>query len=179
MPNRMIRSNEREYIIWQNRALRFYLGARLLYMNEQYSPAAFCSIQSIEALMKATLVYWDKSFNPEAANHKVASMVRSIRNKAKDGKEFKCPEYFYKDKTYQSISRYPSNGKGVYIPATFKDDLDDVFYRLVSLVPFQFNSDLINTLKGKNAKNLIILRKNNNQMKNLRKLLKVKLGKKA
>ncbi len=98
--------NEINYIIWQNRAFRFYLGARLLSLNEQYSPSAFCSLQAIESLMKGTLVYWDKSFNPESNGHKMTGMVKAIRNKAKHGNDFQCPEYFYIDNRFQSITRY-------------------------------------------------------------------------
>lgn len=173
----MIEDNELKYIIWQNRAFRFYLGARLLVLNEQYSPAAFCSTQTLESLMKGTLVYWDKSFKPEEAGHKMTGMIKTIKNKAKDGQSFQCPEYFYLNKRFQSVSRYPANGKGLGIPSTLLNDLDLVFYNLVKLVPFQFNSELKRTLSGKHKKNLNILRKNNLQIKNLRKTLNVKLQK--
>jgi len=169
--------NELNYIAWQNRALRFYLGARLLSLNEQHSPAAFCSTQALESLIKATLVYWDKSFDPEAAGHKMKGMIKTIRNKVKNAKDFECPEYFYLDKRYQSVTRYPVNGKGVGIPASLLDDLDLIFYNLVKLVPFQFNSELKRALSGKNRKNLNILRRKNMQVKNLRKYLYVKLQK--
>ena len=170
--------NELNYIIWQNRAFRFYLGARLLSLNEQHSPAAFCSSQALESLMKATLVYWDKSFNPEATGHKMTGMIKTIRNKTNNGKHFDCPEYFYSNKRFQSVTRYPANGKGVGIPGTLLNDLDLVFCNLVKLVPFQFNSELKRTLTGKNKKNLNILRKNNSQIKNLRRFLNVRLQKK-
>jgi HEPN domain-containing protein len=169
--------NEINYIVWQNRAFRFYLGSRLLYQKSLYSPAAFCSIQAIEALMKGTLVYWDKSFDPVAANHKIAGMIKSIKNKAKDAKSFHCPEYFYNENRYQSVSRYPANGKGLGIQASFLVDLDNAFYYLVSLVPFQFNSELKRVLSGKNKSELLILRRNNAQIRNLRKYLNVKVHK--
>jgi len=123
----MISDTERKYIIWQNKAFRFYLAARLLYQNDLYSPAAFCAVQAIESLLKATLVYWDKNFVPEAAGHKIASMIRSIKNKVKGGKNFYCPEYFYKEKRFQVITRYPATGKGVLVPESFLRDLDKVF----------------------------------------------------
>ncbi len=169
--------NEINYIIWQNRAFRFYLGARLLSLNEQHSPSAFCSLQAIESLMKGTLVYWDKSFNPESNGHKMTGMVKAIKNKVKHGNDFQCPEYFYKDNRFQSVTRYPAKGKGVGIPATLLQDLDHVFYNLVKLVPFQFNSELKGALTGKNKKNLNILRKNNSHIKDLRIFLNVKLQK--
>ena len=169
--------NEINYIIWQNRAFRFYLGARLLILNSMYSPAAFCSAQALESLMKATLVYWDKSFRPEAAGHKITGMLKTIRNKAKDGSSFHCPEYFYKDNRFQSVTRYPSNGKGVGIPATLLSDLDAVFFNLIKLVPFQFNSELKRALDGKNKSDLAVLRRSNQQMSHLRRYLNVKLRK--
>jgi HEPN domain-containing protein len=173
----MISETDRNYVIWQNRAFRFYLAARLLYEKEQYSPSAFCAVQSIEALMKATLIYWDNSFNPETANHKVAGMIRAIKNKAKDGRSLSCPEYFYRDKRFQSVTRYPANGKGIGIPSHFISDLDAVFYNLIILVPFQFNTELKRALSGKKKIDLNILRKKNQEMRNLREFLKVKLEK--
>ncbi|MEX2516786.1 MAG: HEPN domain-containing protein [Gammaproteobacteria bacterium] len=173
----MISETERKYIIWQNRAFRFYLAARLLYQKEQFSPAAFCAIQAIEALMKATLIYWDKSFNPESVSHRIAGMIKAIKNKAKNGNSFCCPEYFYRDKRFQSVTRYPANGKGVLIPNHFLEDLDSVFFRLIKLVPFQFNSELKHALSGKKRIDLKILRYKNRQMRALRVFLKVKLSK--
>lgn len=175
----MVSETQKNYIAWQNRAFRFYIGARLLMLNEQSAPAAFCGLQSIESLMKATLVYWDKSFKPEAAGHKMKGMIRTIRNKAKDAKNFDVPGYFYFDKRYQSVTRYPKNGKGVLIPASFLSDLDQAFSSLVKLVPFQFNSELIRALSGKNKRNLIILRKHNKEIRGLRKTMNIKLAKKA
>ena len=169
----MVSEVEIEYVVWQNRAFRFYLASRLLYQNEQYSPSAFCAIQSLESLMKATLVYWDKSFDPEATNHKIAGMVQSIRNKVKEGKTFSCPEYFYLEKRFQSVTRYPAKGKGVLLPASFLVDLDSVFSSLVCLVPFQFNTNLKHALSGKVRRDLNILRRNNHQIRQLRKFLKV------
>ena len=173
----MTKETDVNYIIWQNRAFRFYLGARLLSLNELYSPSAFCGVQALESLMKATLVYWDKSFKPESTGHKITGMIKTIRNKVKDGNNFQCPEYFYIDKKFQSVTRYPANGNGVGIPASFLNDLDLVFYNLVKLVPFQFNSELKRVLFGKNKKPLNILRKKNLQITSLRKTLNVKLQK--
>jgi len=173
----MISETEIKYIIWQNRAFWFYLAARLLYQKKQYSPAAFCSIQVIETLMKATLIYWDKNFNPKAANHKIAEMLGTIKNKTENGRSFDCPSYFYNDKRFQSVTRYPANGKGVLVPGSFLADLDSVFCSLVKLVPFQFNSQLKHALSGKKKVDLNILRHKNSQIRDLREFLKVKLAK--
>jgi hypothetical protein len=91
-----------QYIMWQNRSVRFYLAARLLYLHEQSSAAAFCSHQALESLLKGTLVYWDISFNPDEANDQMKGMLNSVRNKVKDGSTFDIPSYFYKEKRYQS-----------------------------------------------------------------------------
>lgn len=152
----MPREVEKSYVIWQNRAYRFYLASRILVEKEQYAPAAFCSIQALESLMKATLVYWDKSFKPEAVNHRIACMIRTIRNKAEKGGKFSCPEYFYRDKRFQSVTRYPANGKGVLVPSTFLNDLDEVFSELITLVPFHFNTKLIHALSGDTKGTLLI-----------------------
>lgn len=169
---------QKNYVIWQNRAFRFYLGARLLYLNEQYAPAAFCANQAVELLLKATLIYWDKSFNPEAAGHKVSKMLRIVRNKVSGGKSFACPEYLWVDGRYLSTTRYPSSsGGGVGIPATFLQDIDNAFRDLVVLTPFQWNTNLKQALSGRSKKNLGVLRRKNGCMRSLRRDLKVRLRK--
>lgn len=173
----MVTEIEKKYVIWQNRAFRFYLASRLLCQHEQFAPAAFCSSQALESLMKATLVYWDKSFDPEAVNHRMAGMIRTIRNKVKNARSFDCPNYFYHGKRFQSVTRYPANGKGVTVPNSFLNDMDHVFSSLISMVPFQFNTNLIHALSGKEKKDLTILRRNNNQLRTLRRFLKVQITK--
>lgn len=175
----MISETDRNYIIWQNRAFQYYLAARLLRLNEQYSAAVFCGYQAIESLMKATLLYWDKCFVPEAAGHKMAGMIRTIRNKVNGAKHFECPRYFYFEKRYQSVTRYPAKGKGIGVPSSFLGDLDRTFRVLVEFVPFQYNSLLVNTLKGENRKDLQILRRANREMRKLRRFLNVRLAKRA
>jgi HEPN domain-containing protein len=161
-----------EYIIWQNRAFRFYLAARLLADKEIYGPATFCGYQAIELLIKATLIYWDKSFKPEDASHKLRKMLNTIGNKVKNGKNLNVPEYFYFEQRYQSVSRYPSSAKkGIGITRIIIYDLDTVFTDLVALVPFQFNSELIHTISGRDRKRLLILRKGNKQLRRLRKYM--------
>jgi len=172
----MVCETEINYVIWQNRSFRFYLASRLLYANELYSPSAFCSIQAIETLMKATLVYWDRSFNPESMNHKIVGMINSIRNKVDKGKEFDCPKYFYMDKRFQSVTRYPDKNKGVMVPCTFLSDLDEMFCQLIEYVPFQFNTELSRTLLGKKKKNFDILKENNSQMERLNQIFGLKSG---
>jgi len=172
-----MKKHERDYIIWQNRAFRFYIASRLLANKELYGPGAFCGNQAIELLMKATLIFWDKSFIPEDASHKFKKMLYSIGNKAPIGKKLSVPEYLFADQRYQSVARYPSSSrKGIVIPSTFVEDLDSVFTDLVALVPFQFNSELLHALSGKEYKKLLTLRRGNKQMRRLRKLLRVSIS---
>lgn len=166
-----IQEKELQYIIWQNRSVRFYLAARLLYLYEQFSVAAFCSNQALESLVKGTLVYWDTSFKPEDANHRMKAMLNTVQNKVQDGSTFEIPSYFYTEKRYQSVSRYPSNGKGLGIPASFLDDIDTAFLNLVCLVPYQFNSELVHILGGSRNKDLNILRRKNKSIRKLRDVL--------
>jgi HEPN domain-containing protein len=110
--NRPLRS-EIEYVIWQNRAFRFYLGARLLQRYGLSAPAAYAATQSLELLLKATLVYWDRSFQPTSVGHAIKKLVRSVRNKAPGAKGFDIPQYFFHEQRYHSVSRYPSGSKGL------------------------------------------------------------------
>lgn len=168
------KQNEYDYIRWQNRAFHFYLASRLLYFNEHVGPVAFCAQQALELMLKATLVYWDKSFQPEVAGHKFAKMQRILNNKARCPEKVEMPAYFYFDHRYQSVSRYPSGGKGVLMPNTFIDDLDQSFCDLLVLVPFQFNSELVNTLSSTSARHrrkLKTLQRKNKQMREIRKYL--------
>ncbi len=174
----MISKNKRDYIIWQNRALDFYIAARLCIRNELYLSAAFAAQQSIETLLKATLLYWDKSFSPESAGHAIKKQVKMLRNKVNQQSDFEIPEYFYHEQRYQSVSRYPKQGRGIGIPATMLDDLDRVFADLIEMVPFQFNSTLTHALTGKHWGKLVALRRSNAQMRRLRKSVGAKLDRK-
>src|SRR5690242_6528223 len=157
------------YIIWQNRAFRFYLAARLLQTRELLSPSAYCATQSLELLLKATLVYWDRTFDPEAVGHAIAKLVRMVRNRARNAKEIAVPEYFYFEQRFHTTTRYPTGSKGVLVPGSMIADLDQLFVALISLVPFQFNSELARALAGRPMASLAILRQSNGAMRQLRK----------
>jgi HEPN domain-containing protein len=165
--------HEIDYVRWQNRASRFYLGARLLHRNEMHAPAAYCSAISCELLLKATLIYWDRSFNPLNGGHGMAKLTRMVKNKAHNAKQFAMPAYFYHEKRYLTVSRYPTTGKGISIPSSFRDDLDKVFTDLILFVPFQHNTDLKRALSGKDRPSLLALRYKNQQMRRLRQALSV------
>ena len=164
----VIAEHERSYIVWQNRAFWFYVPARLLYRREHYSAAAFCAAQAIELLLKATLVYWDRSFQPQAMGHRIARLVSAVRNKAKNARRFELPRYFFHEQRYQRTSRYPTGSQGIGVPATFLPDLDRAFAELIQLVPFQFNSALFRALGPRRTAALLDLRFANGQMPALR-----------
>lgn len=169
----MFAPQEIQYVVWQNRGLRFYLAARLLYRNGLHAPAAFSATQSLELMLKAPLVYWDKSFQPEAAGHAIAKLVRSIRNKVPGARQFDIPRYFFHECRYQKVSRYPVGSKGLLIPASMLADLDATIVELVSFVPFQHNTELKSALGGRDAKSLAILRRGNASIRRLRNVLGV------
>jgi len=163
---------KKDYIIWQNRAFNFYLAARLLHQRKLYGPAAFCANQALELLLKATLIYCDRSFNPKQACHSFKKLLNGLNNKVRGADRVIIPDYFYYEGRYQCISRYPKETKGLGIPGTFLEDLDRVFCDLVHLVPFQFNSQLMQALERNKNKNLLIMRRHNKQMRRMRKFLK-------
>jgi HEPN domain-containing protein len=174
-----ISTEDRSYIIWQNRALEFYIAARVSYRRQLYRPAAFLAQQAIEQMLKGTLVWWDKSFKLEEHGHAIKKMTKIINNKVKGQSSFQIPEYFHHESRYQSVSRYPSNGKGILIPASFIVDLDTTIANLIEMVPFQFNSQLYYTLSGDNLSNLKDLRLHNQQIRRLRKHVGAKLKRKV
>jgi len=124
-----------EYVIWLNRAFDFYAASKYLYtIKDQFGRvAAFCANQSVELLLKAILIYWDKSFNPKEVNHNFTALINALKNKVPNAKDIDIPNYLYYKGLYQSASRYPRGGIG--IPGTFLIDLDKCFHDLLILVP--------------------------------------------
>lgn len=170
------KENERDYIAWQNRAFRFYLGARVSFLNDLPAPAAFCGQQALESLLKATLVYWDSSFHPERIRHSFPKLLRTLRNKVRGATGLEVPKYFYFDKRYQATARYPTHGQGLVIPGSFLDDLDAAFSDLVFLVPFQFNSELKRLLLAPDSRPRRMLTRRNRRSRRLQRFLKVTRG---
>lgn len=173
--NMKTQEHEINYVRWQNRAFHFYLASRLLYLNQHVAPAAFCAQQALELMLKATLIYHDKSFQPEIIGHAFNKMLKVLKNKVRNSHDVNIPEYFYYDKRYQTVSRYPSEGKKLLLPENMLDDLDECFYDLLVLVPFQFNTVLVNTLNPRDEKarrKLNTLRRYNRQMRNIRRFLR-------
>lgn len=163
--------HEIDYVRWQNRACRFYLGARLLHRNELHAPAAYSAAIACELLLKATLIYWVRSFNPLEGGHGMGKLIRMVKNKARNAKQFTIPNYFYHEQRYLTVSRYPTNGKVVATPFSFREDLDKVFVDLILLVPFQYNTDLKRDISGEDRSALLALRYKNQQMRRLRQSL--------
>jgi hypothetical protein len=96
-----------------------------------------------------------------------------VINKACNTKGFTIPSYFFAEKRYLSVSRYPTKDKGIVIPASFLADLDKVFMDLTLLVPFQYNTELKRALAGKDRPALLALRHKNAQMQRVRNALQV------
>jgi len=150
-----VKSHEMQYIMWQNHATDFYIASRQLILTENWRPACFCAFQAIETLLKATLLYWDKSFQPKAYGHNIPKLLRTIRNKVKNGSSILVPSYFYYELRYQERTRYPGkSGVGIGIFHGFLDTLDEIFISIIKLVPFQFNSKLNSVVRGANSPEL-------------------------
>jgi hypothetical protein len=126
-------------------------------------------------LLKATLVYWDRSFDPEAVKHRFSSMLRIVAIKMRDKTPLNIPEYFYAEQRYQATSRYPRlGGQGLVVPGSFLSDLDEAFCNLVLRVPFQFNSELRNLLASRDSARRRILTKQNRHVRKLYRFLNVR-----
>ncbi len=170
----MITETQVEYVVWQNRAFRFYLAARVLCKARIFAPAAHCANQALELLLKATLIYHDRSFKPQAAGHRVAPMLRAIANKVKPTPSLSLPRYFFEDRRYQSVSRYPQGGRGVLVPASFLPDLDRSFREIIQLVPFQHNTELRRHLTASDRSRRLQLTARNLETRALRRFLGVR-----
>jgi HEPN domain-containing protein len=171
----MFRAHELKYVAWQNRAFRFYIAARVLYRGGLFAPAAHSAVLSLELLLKATLVYWVRSFNPQDIGHAIAKMCRMVRNKVPSAKHAAVPTYFYAQQRYLTLSRYPSGGRGLALPASFLQDLDASFAEFITLVPFHHNTELGRALAGKNASMHKALRVRNRQFQILAAHLRVQV----
>lgn len=155
-----ITRRERDYVVWQNRATRFYAAARLCYSNGLYAPAAYCAAITLELLMKATLIYHHESFSPPEAGHALAALARTIRNRVPSMRSFVLPHYFVHEKRYLELARYPRDGAGVYLPASFLPDLDDAFLKLLRATPFQHNTELKRIFRAESSLEKAITRSN-------------------
>ena len=168
------RPHEINYVKWQNRATRFYLGARVCYLRNLHAPAAYCGVISLELLLKATLVYFDRSFNPNHFRHSMGKLCRAIRNKVPGGRALSLPSYFWDADRYLVVTRYPTGDRGVLVPASFLSDLDSSFARLLQLSPFQHNTELRRLLAGSRGADRSALTRANGQIRTLRRFLQIR-----
>jgi hypothetical protein len=98
-----IGANEYACVAWHNRATRFYLAARRLYHSDLLAPAAYCAAMSLDLIFKVTLIYWDKSVDPETAAHAMAKLARMVGNKVPKAKGLNVPNYFYYEQRYLTV----------------------------------------------------------------------------
>jgi hypothetical protein len=97
--------------------------------------------------------------------------MKTMKNKVPKSADIYIPPYFYENGIYQEITRYPNEKKGGEpIPSSFLNDLDESFYSLISLVPFQFNSEL-KVILDRRDHELVVLRKKNEVIRELGKFL--------
>jgi len=164
-----VKQNQIDYIMWQNRAVRFYLAARLLFKKEIYGPAGFCAFQSLENLLKATAIYHIDKFSPKAVLHDCDKILAMIKKNVPASADIEIEEKLI-SQTYQELTRYPMPGKGVGFSYSMVHDLDQAFADILQLVPFQYNSELLNIIRRKDP-SLRILSLDNKQIKKIRKCL--------
>lgn len=160
-------------MIWQNRATRFYLGARSCYLNGLLAPALHNAFIALELLLKATLVYHDKSFRERDFGHNLRKLTKAIRNKVPGARTFTLPPRYTVDNRFVNVSRYP-DGRGLVLPSTFLPDLDRAFYSLLVLTPFQFNTELKRHLRRRNGTERLALVRSNLHTRKMRFFLQVK-----
>ncbi len=166
-----ILEHQRNYIMWQNRAIDFYLASRKLWEAEIFAPSAFCGQQALENLLKATLFYYDPAFEPRTASHNLKKMVDLLHQKVATSQNLEVPDYFYYDRRMQSVTRYPDKDRGVLIPGTMLCDLDNTIAGLIALVPFQFNSNLKRILRRDPPGHYHVLAANNESIHELKRIL--------
>ena len=172
-----------EPIKWVNRSLRFYLPARELFFRNYsayYSAIAFLGFQSVESALKASLVLWDKSFDPKKGGHNTKKMFRIYQNKVPEDLRFvdQLDPYFSDYKRYQEHPRYPRRDIALlYVDPYYLDKLDFAFCGFVCAVPRTFwMPELEPVLSGEDLFKLKVFRRRNSQMRAVRRRLGIKIG---
>ncbi len=162
-----------EYVRWQNRSVSFYIAARLLYLQGIFSPASYCAATTLELLMKATLKYQDPAFAPRQPGHNLQKLVEMVNGASLQSAKIEVPSYFSNESHFNMTSRYPHETLvGYMIPGSFLADLDRLFADFLLLVDYQHNTELVSilaNLNGRERKRLVALRRDNQQMRRLRK----------
>ncbi|MFA5272442.1 MAG: HEPN domain-containing protein [Candidatus Omnitrophota bacterium] len=168
-----------DYVRWQNKATQFYIAARLLYFQDLISPSVFCAFQAVENLMKATILFYKGIPFAEGFGHALKKMEREINSQiikriSKKGrlKKLAIPAYFVHENRFQALSRYPRVGKGIGVGGFVIEDLDQLMFDLLKVVPFQFNTLLLNEIrKASHSKYKEILEKDNKCLSELKAYL--------
>lgn len=127
------KSPEISYRYWQDRATPFYMAARILYKNDFTREASvFCGFQAIENFLKGALDFYGEKFDRRKEGHVLQTLLDKIK---KHNVVLTIPVYF---NDFQDVSRYPESkrkgllrGSGLFIPASFMDDLDKIIYKLI------------------------------------------------
>jgi HEPN domain-containing protein len=164
----MLKDNEVQYASWQNRAFRFYVPARVLFLTggtdfRFNSAAQFCGQQAIETLLKATVLYYDPRFLPKSVNHDWTAMIQKLKAL---GKVVNLPGYFHADRRMQTLTRYPS-GLIPVVP-NFLEHLDAAFVDLIRLVPFRYGTELKESLNRTRKGPYWYLSRRNRKIRQLR-----------
>ncbi|MDD4953132.1 MAG: hypothetical protein PHV85_11330 [Desulfovibrionaceae bacterium] len=139
---------QEKYISWQNAAFDFYLSTRLLIQQELLRAAPFCSFQTIECLIKATLIYHVDGFEPKEFGHDLDRLQKELNENVDSTRCFEVPDYFYYDKIYQQTSRYPDE-RFMVVLDTLLEDTDRLFYELTNFVPLRFETRLVAVLRNR------------------------------
>ena len=168
---------------WVNRSLRFYLPARELFLRNYsayYSAITILGFQSVESALKASLVLWDKSFDPIKCGHNTKKMFRIYQNKVPEDMRFldRLHPYFEDYKRYQEHPRYPRRDIALlHVDPCYLDKLDLAYRGFVCAVPRTFwMTELEPILSGEALFKLKVFRRRNRQIRAVRRILGIKIG---
>lgn len=170
-------------IAWLNRSLRFYLPTRDLVLRnplDYNSAILFLGFQTIELVLKASLVLWDRSSDPCIFRHNTEKLFKAYQNKVPKDLQFVSdlhPAFINADR-FQSLPRYPSRKK-FFVPhfSDYLDHLDHTYCGLAAAVPRTFwQSELEMVLNGSEPNKLKVFRTRNRAIRRLRQQLGIKIG---
>lgn len=160
------------YVIWQNRAMRFYPASRLLHFNNLLSASKFCGFQAIETLLKGTVIHFDTDYNSKKqGGHKIKSIKAYLNQLVPKANAIEIPEYIYFEERYQILTRYPIDGKGIIAhPEEYLKDLDGIIVQLLALVPQKNACELHKILKNPDNPHYAIIREYNDDFEKFLRL---------
>ena len=165
-------------IKWYNRVLDFYLATRELWLcdyRRYRGVILFLGFQSVESALKASLLYWDKSFNPKEYGHNTEDMFCKYQVKVPKEYRFvdKLDPYFEDYLYYQILSRYPIKGKNPpSIDPSYIEKLDYAFCGFVFAIPISpWLKVFDKILSGEDPSKSEVFEKNNKQICKVRQRL--------